>query len=131
MEEPPRDETELHYRVVAFVRNFCPDMVLVAGLGEQQDTERRRLDAWKKGYTRGQSDLLFLSRTAEFSGLAVELKTPKGNGRLSAAQSEFLTAVKAQGFDTLVSACYEEVLVRIMEHRFAARSYAELKLEKA
>jgi hypothetical protein len=128
---PLENETELHYRVVQFIRNYFPEAVIVAGLGELQDTSPRRRDAYFKGYTSGQCDIILLSRTEEFSGLAIELKTPKGWGHVSATQSKFLKRARAQGFDTLVSCCYEETLVRITEHRCAALQYAELKLEGA
>ena len=46
------NETDLHYKVVDLIRKYYPDSILVAGLGENQDTEDKRLDSYKKGYTR-------------------------------------------------------------------------------
>ena len=46
------NETFLHYKVVDLIRKYYPDTILVAGLGENQDTEDKRLDPYKKGYTR-------------------------------------------------------------------------------
>ena len=54
------NETDLHYKVVDLIRRYYPDTILVAGLGENQDTENKRLDSYKKGYMRGQPDLLVL-----------------------------------------------------------------------
>ena len=54
------NETDLHYKVVDLIRRYYPDSILVAGLGENQDTEDKRLDSYKKGYTRGQPDLMVL-----------------------------------------------------------------------
>ena len=54
------NETDLHYKVVQLIRNYYPDSILVAGLGENQVTEDKRLDSYKKGYTRGQPDLMIL-----------------------------------------------------------------------
>ena len=55
------NERDLHYKVVNLIRNFYPDSILVAGLGENQDTEDKRLDSYKKGYQRGQPDLMILN----------------------------------------------------------------------
>ena len=46
------NETDLHYKVVDLIRKYYPDSILVAGLGENQDTDDKRLDSYKKGYTR-------------------------------------------------------------------------------
>ena len=54
------NETDLHYKVVQLIRNYYPDSLLVAGLGENQDTEDKRLDSYKKRYQRGQPDLMIL-----------------------------------------------------------------------
>ena len=47
------NDTDLHYKVVDLIRKYYPDSILVAGLGENQDTEDKRLDSYKKGYMRG------------------------------------------------------------------------------
>ena len=38
-------DTDLHYKVVDLIRRFYPDTILVAGLGELQDIEDKRLDS--------------------------------------------------------------------------------------
>ena len=38
------NETDLHYKVVDLIRKYYPDSILVAGLGENQDSEDKRLD---------------------------------------------------------------------------------------
>ena len=43
--------------------------ILVAGLGENQDTEDKRLDSYKKGYMRGQPDLLVLDYHKDYKGV--------------------------------------------------------------
>jgi prophage antirepressor-like protein len=115
------NETDLHYKVVQFLRKSFPEAIVVAGLGELQDTKEKRIDAKNKGYTKGQSDLLILNRTRWHNGLAIELKTPNGRGVTSPEQTEFLERLAAQRFDTLVSNCYDDIVVKIMEHRTAAR----------
>ena len=39
------NETDLHYKVVDMIRRFYPDSILVAGLGENQDTGYKGLDS--------------------------------------------------------------------------------------
>ena len=70
------NETNLHYKVVDLIRKFYPDSILVAGLGENQNTEDKRLDSYKKGYVRGQPDLMVLNYHKDFEGLGIEFKSP-------------------------------------------------------
>ena len=62
------NETDLHYKVVDLIRRYYPDSILVAGLGENQDTEDKRLDSYKKGYMRGQPDLMVLNYHKDYKG---------------------------------------------------------------
>jgi prophage antirepressor-like protein len=114
------NEADLHVKVVQFVRRLWPEGVMIAGLGELQDTSEKRLQSYHKGYTRGQPDLLFLNRTRYHNGLAIELKTPTGCGELSPDQREFLSRLRAQRFSTLVSECYDEIVIAIVNFRAAA-----------
>ena len=81
------DETDLHYKVVDLIRKYYPDTILVAGLGENQDTEDKRLDSYKKGNMRGQPDLMVLDYHKDYKGLSIEFKSPTNNYRVSEAQS--------------------------------------------
>ena len=40
------NETDLHYKVVDLITKYYPYSILVAGLGENQDTEDKRLDSY-------------------------------------------------------------------------------------
>ena len=74
------NETDLHYAVVRYIRRFHPDALIIAGLGEYQDTSQRRCDAYRKGYIGGQPDILITNPMNGYTGFAIELKTPKGTG---------------------------------------------------
>ena len=76
------NETDLLYKVEDLIRKYYPDSILVAGLGENQDTEDKRLDWYKKGYARGQPDLLVLNYHKDYKSLGIEFKNPTGNGCL-------------------------------------------------
>ena len=80
------NEKELHYKVVNLIRNYYPDSLLVAGLGENQDTEEKRLDSYKKGYQRGQPDLMILDYHINYKGLCIEFKSPTNNYEVSESQ---------------------------------------------
>ncbi len=110
------NETDLHYKVVDFIRAFHPDAILVAGLGENQDTETKRLDSWKKGYTRGQCDILLLNKHAKYTGLAIELKTPACTGHVSPDQHAFLKRLADTGYKTLMSNNYDVICNEIRDY---------------
>lgn len=67
---------DLHYKVVDFIRKLYPDSISVAGLGENQDTEDKSPDSYKKGYVRGQPDLMVLNYHKDFEGIGIEFKSP-------------------------------------------------------
>ena len=115
------NETDLHYKVVDFIRKFFAEAILVPGLGELQDTETKRLDAWKKGYKAGQPDILILNHTRKSSGLAIELKTPLGSGTNSSKQDAFQQCLRNNKYEVLLSNSYDEIVVRILEYREAVR----------
>ena len=115
------NETDLHYKVVDFIRKYFPEGILVAGLGELQDTDSKRISAYRKGYTRGQPDILILNRTRKSSGLAIELKTPLGCGKTSPDQDAFLKALQKNKFETVLSCIYDDIVVKVIEYREAAR----------
>ena len=80
------NEKDLHYKVVQLIRNYYPNSLLVAGLGENQDTEEKRLDSYKKGYQRGQPDLMILDYHKDYKGLCIEFKSPTNNYSISESQ---------------------------------------------
>ena len=54
------NETDLHCKVVEYIRRLDPEVILVAGLGELQDTCSKRINSWKKGYMKGQPDIVII-----------------------------------------------------------------------
>ena len=85
-----RNERQLHYELCDYARKAYPTVRISPGLGEMQDSSQKRLECWHKGYQKGQPDLIVHQRSGNFSGLVVELKTPKGNGVVSPAQQQWL-----------------------------------------
>ena len=95
------DETQLHYAVVAYIRKKYPNAIVLAGLGELQDSEERRIDAYCKGYTKGQPDIIVMARETG-ARLALELKHPGYEPPVASdAQAQVLRALKEAGCETL------------------------------
>ena len=50
--------TDLHVKVVSFLKKRFPYSIFVAPLGENQDTSFKRIDSFNKGYIKGTPDLI-------------------------------------------------------------------------
>ena len=84
------NETDLHVKVVSFLEKRYPHSLFTVTLGENQDTVHKRSDSFKKGYLHGSPDLIINNLHKRYSGFAIEMKTPKGNGILLPDQSMML-----------------------------------------
>ena len=86
-------------------------------LWSHQDTVHKRIDSFKKGYLRGSPDLIINNLHKRYSsGFAIEFKNPKGNGALSPDQSMMLLQYQNNGFKTLVSSDYDQIIEQIIEY---------------
>ena len=110
------NENDLHKKVIEFLRNHLPGHIVVPGLGELQDTVQKRSQCYYKGYRGGQPDLLILNNHKTYRGFAIELKTPKGNGQMSENQQLYMDMLHQNGFKTLVSNDYDEVVVELTKY---------------
>ena len=84
------NETDLHVKVVSFLKKRYPHSLFTITLGENQHASAMRIDSYKKGYLRGSPDLIINNFFKHYSGFAIEFKSPKGNGVLSPDQSMML-----------------------------------------
>ena len=110
------NETDLHAKVVSFLKKRYPHSLFTVTLGENQDTAYKRIDPFKKGYLRGSPDLTINNLHKRYSGFAIEMKNPKGNGVLSPDQSVMLRQYQNSGFKTLVSNDYDHIIEQIIEY---------------
>ena len=110
------NETDLHVKVVFFLKKRYPHSLFNVTLGENQDTVHKRIDSFKKGYLRGSPDLIINNLHKRYSGLTIEIKSPKGNGVLSPDQSMILQQYQNNGFKTLVSNDYDQIIEQIIEY---------------
>ena len=95
------NETDLHTKVVSFLKKGYPYSIFTATLGENQDTSKKRIESHKKGYLRGSADLIINNLHKHYTGFAIDFKNPKGNGVLSDDQSKMLRQYQNNGFNPI------------------------------
>ena len=62
---------------------------LLQVLGKNQDTLEKRIHSWKKkGYQKGQPDIMILSNHQEYNGFCIEFKSPTNNYKITKEQLE-------------------------------------------
>ena len=112
------NERDLHYKVVQLIRNYYLDSILVAGLGENQDTEEKRLDSYKKGYLRGTPDLMILNYHKDYRGLCIEFKSPTNNYEVSESQIKMKEKYRSNDYAFILSNDYDKISKLI--HKYMA-----------
>ena len=110
------NETDLHVKVVSFLKKRYPHSLFTVTLGENQDTVYKRIDSFKKGYLRGSPDLIINNLHKHYTGFCIEFKSPNGRGVLSPDQSMILLQYQNNGFKTLVSNDYDHVIEQVIEY---------------
>ena len=110
------NETDLHVKVVSFLKKRYPHSLFTVTLGENQDTVQKRIDSFKKGYLRGSPDMIINNLHKHYTGFCIEFKSPKGNGVLSPDQSKMLRQYQNNGFKTLISNDYDQIIEQIIEY---------------
>ena len=110
------NETDLRYKVVDLIRRYYADTILIAVLGENQDTEDKRLDCYKKGYTRGQPDLMVLNYHKDYKGISIEFRSPTNNYHVSEAQKEMKKRYRTNSYALVLSNDYDRICKNIHEY---------------
>ena len=110
------NETDLHVKVVSFLKKRYPHSLFTVTVGENQDTVFKRIDSFKKGYLHGSPDLIINNLHKRYSGFCIEFKSPKGNGILSPDQSMNPQQYQNNGFKILVSNDYDQIIEQIIEY---------------
>ncbi|CAB4010081.1 Uncharacterized phage-encoded [Paramuricea clavata] len=125
------NETDLHHTVVSYIRNNYPKAVIVPSLGEYQDTVPKRCDAWKKGYKGGQPDLTIENPMGEYTGFAIEFKSPKGTGITSEKQALWLKRLREIGYMTMISDDLIQICIRINEYFSLKKKVKTVRVKNA
>ena len=85
-----------------------------AGVKMTPQVQGPRLDSYKKGYTRGQPDLLVLNYHKDYKGLGIEFKSPTGNHYISEAQ--MVMKYRNNGYAFILSNDYDSMRKNIHEY---------------
>ena len=110
------NETDLHVKVVSFLKKRFSNSLFTATLGENQCTSTMRIESYRKGYLRGSPDLIINNLHKHYTGFAIEFKSPKGNGVLSPDQYMMSRQYENNGFKTLVSNEYDHIIQQLIEY---------------
>ena len=114
------NETDLHTKVLSFIKRKFPNSIFTATLGENQDTIKKRIESHNKGYLRGSPDLIVNNLHKHHTGFAIEFKNPNGKGLLSYDQSKMLRQYQNNGFKTLISMTmtndYDYIIEQLIEY---------------
>ena len=71
---------------------------------------------YKKGYTRGQRDLMVLNYHKDYKGLCIEFKSPTNNYHVSDAQKQMKKKYLDNGYAFILSNDYDRICKRIHEY---------------
>lgn len=116
---PTEDTEQAHIlRGAAWVRGKYPELDLMHHIpngGKRSKSEAARFKA--QGVKAGVPDIFLPCARGGYHGLYIELKRTKG-GKLSAAQKEWIDALRGQGYKVIV--CYgfdeaREVIISYLE----------------
>ena len=101
------NETDLHCKAVQYIRRSYPDAIIVAGLGENQDTPGKRIQSWKKGHMESQPDIMILNYNKSWKGFCLEFKSPTYNYKVSESQLKMKNMYKKIGLYFMISSDYD------------------------
>lgn len=110
------NEHDLQVAVVSFIRQFYPSCSFHSTLGELQDTSEKRIDAYCMGYSTGIPDIIITEASKGYTGMMIELKTPKGTGELSEKQNNQIKTLELKGNHVLVSNDYNLIILAIKKY---------------
>ena len=91
---------------------------MVPGLGEDQDTPDKRINSWKKGYLKGQPDLIILNYHKDYNGLCIEFKSATNIYQISDAQREMKERYQKNWYKFILSNDYDYIRKRL--HKYMA-----------
>lgn len=110
------NENDLHFKVVEYIRKYHPQTLIIEGLGEFQKTQELRREGWCKVYTAGQPDIIIANPSNGYTGLAIELKPPKGTGVVNCKHISVLRRLGSLSYKTLVSYDFVDNVLEVHEY---------------
>ena len=122
-------EYDLHCKV-DFIRNKYYEVIMIAGLGENQRTESIRITSWKKGYMAGQCDLIIMNPTSKFNSLCIEFKSPTGNYQISEKQLKMKELYEKNKCRYIMSNSYDDIIFEIVKHMEESDRYIKRRSKR-
>ena len=110
------DEYDLHTKVVQFIRRFYAEILMTAGLGENQDTKDKRIKSFKMGYMKDQPDLTVHDLYKHYNGLCMEFKTPQCSGIITDQQKQLIERYEENGYKYIVSNDYDQITKELNDY---------------
>ena len=123
-------EKDLHYKIVSFIRDKYPEALLIAGLGELQTTSYLRCDAYNKGYSSGQCDLMLMNPTRLYTSLCIEFKSPTGKYQVSEAQLNMKEKYERSRCKYILSNSYEDLIHEITIYMEESNRYLKRRVKR-
>ena len=93
-----------------------PHSLLIATLGENQDTSIKRIESHRKGYLRGSPYLIINNLHKHYTGFAIKFKNPNSKRILSYDQSKMLRQYQNNGFKTFVFNNFDQIIEQLIEY---------------
>ena len=115
------NEFDLHSKIVNYIRCRYSDVVMIAQIGELQDTSDKRIKSYEVGYNGGAPDLIINELSGKYNGLCIEFKSPSGRGILLDKQNYTLQQYEARKYKTVVSNNYDEILLEVYDYMLNKR----------
>jgi hypothetical protein len=78
------------------------------------------------GYSKGSVDLIINNLHKKYNSFAIEFKSPSGNGTINKYQSNRLKEYRQNGFKTLLTNDYDQVVLDIVDYMANTRIKCEL-----
>ena len=83
-----KNEHDLQSEVVSYLRET--DLTFCANMNGYLDTATKRIRSWQEGMSAGHPDLIIYTPNNTYNGMAIEFKSPTGQGVLSKKQNDWL-----------------------------------------
>ena len=94
---------------------------MTAGLGENHDRKEKRISSFRKGYMKGQPDLIIQNLHKNYNGMCIEFKTPQFNGLLLEQQKELIERYEDNGHKCILSNDYDVIIKEINDYMHDVR----------
>jgi prophage antirepressor-like protein len=112
-----QNEFDLHTQIINFLKVQYPTILLTVCNPElSNDTYEKRKKCFLLGYQAGTFDILINNLHKNYSGFAIELKSPTGLGVISENQYKMKQIYQNNNFKTLISNDYNKIIFEIIQY---------------